>query len=547
MEAGGRIIVRIDEMKCIACSACQHACHHGSRYYEDDTLRFFSDLRGGAQISLFMAPAMRTNFRDWGRMLTWLRNCGVDKIYDVSLGADICTWAHIRYIQKNNPPPIISQPCPAIVNYVLMYKNELLKHLSPVHSPMLCTAVYMRRYEGVTSKIAALSPCVAKTHEFEATGLVNYNVTYKHLYEYMVNNRVSLPHETSGFDHFDAGLGSLYPMPGGLKECVEHYIGKTLRIDKSEGTSAVYKALDEYAKQPASKLPVLFDVLNCAEGCNAGTGCSHNVGAFDINATMDNVRQTVIDSEEGKRHLDELFEVFDENLRIEDFIRKYNPSPVKKIYAPREKIEETYRALGKNDETTRKFDCGACGNDSCQDLVERIAKGIDISKNCTEFVYMEMAREHENVINILGNFEAILKDTGQIKELTDGIVEKVRTINKAIATNAAMVKDIEKIATQVKLIAINASIEAARAGEHGKAFAVVAEEIRTLAQNSNDSAQKTKDVSSMANEAILSVNEMIEKIGENVNSFYTDITAISETTKKVLGKNEIGMTKEFSL
>jgi len=59
------------------------------------------------------------------------------------------------------------------VNYILMHKNELLKHLSPVHSPMLCTAVYMQKYEKVGTKIAALSPCVAKAHEFEATGIVS--------------------------------------------------------------------------------------------------------------------------------------------------------------------------------------------------------------------------------------------------------------------------------------------------------------------------------------------------------------------------------------
>jgi hypothetical protein len=404
---------------------------------------------------------------------------------------------------------------------------------------MLCTAVYMRRYEGVTSKIAALSPCVAKTHEFEATGIVGYNVTYKHLREYMISNRVNLPREASGFDHFDAGSGSLYSMPGGLKECVEYYVGKTLRVDKSEGPSVVYKALDEYAKQPVSKLPVLFDVLNCAEGCNVGTGCDHNgVNLFDINATMDSVRQAAIDSVEGRRHLDDLFELFDQTLRLEDFIRKYTPQPVGKIYVQPDKIEQAYRTLGKNDNLSRRFDCGACGSDSCQSFVGRIAKGIDVPKNCTEFVNMELTRDINLQKGNLKDFEAIMKDTGQIKEMTDGIMGSVRAINEAITTNAVMVKDIEKIATQVKMIAINASIEAARAGEHGKAFAVVAEEIRKLAQNSNDSAQKTKAASSMASEAIVAVNEMIGKIGENVNHFHTNVKVISENTRKTLAEND---------
>ena len=136
----------------------------------------------------------------------------------------------------------------------------------------------------------------------------------------------------------------------------------------------------------------------------------------------------------------------------------------------------------------------------------------------------------------MSDFDAIMKSTGKIKELTDGIVGSVNAINDAITTNAAMVKDIEKIALQVRIIAINASIEAARAGEHGKAFAMVAEEIRKLAQNSSDSAQKTKEASANASAAIASVNDMVGKIGENVNTFYTDVSEIAENTKRLLAE-----------
>jgi Fe-S-cluster-containing dehydrogenase component/protein-tyrosine-phosphatase len=537
-EVDGAIIVRIDSGKCIACGACQAACHHGSRYYEDDIDRFFQDLDNGEKISVFAAPAMKTNFERWGRLLTYLRGRGVEKIYDVSLGADICTWAHIRHIQKHGPSPIISQPCPAIVNYVLLHKNELLKYLSPVHSPMLCTAVYMRKYEGVSGKIASISPCIAKTYEFEATGIVEYNVTMKHLYEYIERNGIKLPAEESGFDSYDAGLGSLYPMPGGLKESVEHYAGKTFRVDKSEGPAVVYKALDEYAEVSPSSLPVLFDVLNCAEGCNLGTGCRHDLDVFEINAMMDDSRQAAIQGEEGRRYLDGLFETFDANLRLEDFIRTYVPHPVPKINVSHERVEQMFKLLGKNTEAQRNFNCGACGNDTCQEMAEKMAKGIDISKNCAEYVHTEMVKEHDRVVDIqrnnLKNLSTISEDTGKIKKLTDGVAGSIEAINEAIKTNAQMVKDIEKIALQVNIISLNASVEAARAGEHGKAFAVVADEIRKLAQDSSNSAKMTKEASNKASEAVVQVNDVISKIGENVDEFYKDVTAISENTKKIL-------------
>jgi ferredoxin len=94
---GNKNKIRVDNSKCIACGSCLKVCSHGSRRSEDDTKSFFDDLQRGNSISVFAAPAIKSNFEEYGQLFTWLRSMGVRKIYDVSLGADICTWAHIRY------------------------------------------------------------------------------------------------------------------------------------------------------------------------------------------------------------------------------------------------------------------------------------------------------------------------------------------------------------------------------------------------------------------------------------------------------------------
>ena len=538
---GSQIIVKVDNDKCIACGACVSACQHDSRTFEDDTERFFADLQRGGKMAVFAAPALKTNFPQWPRILTWLKMQGVEKIYDVSLGADICSWAHIRYIQKNPGKNIITQPCPAIVNYILKHNPGLTPRLSPVHSPMMCTAIYMRKYEGIKSKIAALSPCIAKTHEFEKNGQVDYNVTLKRFSEYLDRLAPSLPQEQSGFDHYQSGLGSLYPMPGGLKENVEHYLGKGLRIDRSEGQHVVYKALNEYAGQPSRNLPVVFDVLNCPEGCNLGTGCLHNARSiFELHTEMDHTKQAAL---ADNAYLDHLYDTFDKTLRLEDFLCTYTPTPVKTVAISNQSIEDAFVKLGKNDEVSRRFDCGACGSDSCLEMARKIVKGVNTPHNCLDKAHKDINEKHDSLMWLqesnMKDYDVVLNDTMEVKKLMESILTAMEKVTASIDDYTQMTADIERIAMQINIISINASIEAAQAGQHGKSFAVVAEEIRKLANNSKESVKRSENASQNATSAISAITDMVSKMSVSINDSYNNVQEIFDNTAKLVEKNTV--------
>lgn len=270
----GNLRIIIDDEKCIKCGSCIQACSHGSRTYTDDMNTFLTDLRNGTEIAMIAAPSIKVAFDgNWRHALQWLRNQGIKKIYDVSFGADICTWGHLRYLEKNPGKKIISQPCAAVVNYVLRHKPELISNLSPIQSPMACLAIYMRRVLGYTGKIAAISPCIAKIDEFHETGLIDYNVTMEHLKTFFDKKGVDLPkikiYSEFEFDGVQGMEGAIYPKPGGLmRNLLIHKPG--LNVITAEGPGRLYRELDIYGEQREKCLPDVFDVLNCEMGCNGG-------------------------------------------------------------------------------------------------------------------------------------------------------------------------------------------------------------------------------------------------------------------------------------
>ncbi|MBQ8007089.1 MAG: 4Fe-4S binding protein, partial [Lachnospiraceae bacterium] len=225
-DENGNSRIEVDGSKCIACGACFDVCEHAAREYYDDTEKFFEDLKKGEKISILIAPAFKADYpKEYEKVLGGLKKLGVNRLISVSFGADITTWGYIKYIQQNNYLGGISQPCPAVVGYIERYLPELLPKLFPVQSPAMCAAIYAHKEMHLTDKLAFISPCIAKKMEIDDPnnhGYINYNVTFNHLMKYMKeNNLMGSPVS----DEIEYGLGSIYPMPGGLKENVYWLLG----------------------------------------------------------------------------------------------------------------------------------------------------------------------------------------------------------------------------------------------------------------------------------------------------------------------------------
>ena len=588
-DHNGNMVIDIDSDKCIKCGACIKACTHKARFYRDDTERFINDVLNGKDIIIITAPAIKIAFDgNWRHVLQWFRNKGIKEIYDVSLGADICTWAHIKYLNENKGKKIISQPCAAIVNYIVQHKPELIRSLSPVHSPMLCLAVYIRKYLDKTCKIAAFSPCIAKKEEFEQTGYIDYNVTFKHLKEYFEKNNVDLPkikiYSEFEFDGTPGFVGSIYPKPGGLKENILLH-APDVHVLNSEGVRKVYREIDDYAKEDKQNIPTVFDVLNCEFGCNDGPAIGQSYKPFKMEAIMRDVKNytvkarndTVQTEDNGDMTEDMQFREFDEKLRLKDFLREYNSKYIESRVVSEKEIQDAFAILDKKTTIEKNFDCHACGFMSCREMAAAIAMGINTPDNCHQYIMgkikkesIQIERVNKTVIDImeeLKNMFAVLiksvadttKESENIsilgkknvedmtivneymKELGDlvgDIYSNIDGIKKDVRNYKKVTDDVEQISQNINLLSFNASIEAARAGELGKGFSVIANNIRELSENSRKSVQNATSNNKNINESIVYINKVIDNFIERIKEL---MDVVESTIKDVKNTSENGM------
>lgn len=131
-------------------------------------------------------------------------------------------------------------------------------------------------------------------------------------------------------------------------------------------------------------------------------------------------------------------------------------------------------------------------------------------------------------------------DTTMVKmeDATGSIVTKLQILNDKASNIAGVVKTINKVADQTNLLSLNAAIEAEKAGEYGSGFAVVATEIRRLADQTAvatfDIAQMVKEVQSAISAAVMG----IDKFAEDAHASVKDVRLISEQLTGVIEQVE---------
>ncbi len=220
------------------------------------------------------------------------------------------------------------------------------------------------------------------------------------------------------------------------------------------------------------------------------------------------------------------------------------------------------------------------GSAQIASTMEQLAAGAENQASVTTTLSSSMASFSETMAQSSSNVEQALQSSDDVLKLTDSgtnvvlrsgesmqridermssAVTKMDELQLKTDNISKLVTVIEDIAAQTNLLALNAAIEAARAGEQGRGFAVVADEVRRLAEQVTGSVADITNIVHSVQQDSLSVAESLQKGYEETSEGSSNMKATEQTFTAIqasiteladqmreIGKNVAGMSGQTS-
>ena len=256
-------------------------------------------------------------------------------------------------------------------------------------------------------------------------------------------------------------------------------------------------------------------------------------------------------------------------------------------------LEKIYLSMDKRTDAERMINCSACGYESCKKMAVAVYNECNNIYNCIQFVKGEVEKEgelaramaseveqknaelqekNEKIAGLIaevqvdfssldtsisemseGNNSNAEESTGistsmsdvvQFCDQLDDALEKIQGLLVKLEENN---EEITNVAEETNLLALNASIEAARAGESGRGFAIIAENIKKLADSSKDTASDSNANKEQIRTAISELLRDAEKLIYIIDGVNLRVTNLAASTEEIAASADMVSTVSADL
>lgn len=415
--------------ECVQCGFCVNACSQKNKVLRSD-MKLVENSLSNRWISTIaiLAPSIVAFFsEDPNQLVGALKKIGFDMVYEVAQGASMVSREYAKLYQEPIDKPILTSPCPVIVNMVEKHYPSLIHHLAPIISPMIAVADHIKKKQNVSTHIVFIGPCIAKKTEIDkeyAKNTVDYVLLFSELKSLFLQCEIQLEKtRPASFDHFyEECRGQVFPVAGGLLKAAE--ISTDIlnnKITVVEGKKEVIETLRAIEQRRLE--PMLIDILYC-KGCIDGPDFF-----FDKNSLQYRKARVI---EFAKKSIEKRAGEPDKPVKknkVQITRRVYYKTLQQQRVIPNN--VEIRDILAKSQKYTQEdeLNCGACGYETCREKAIAVYQGIAEFQMCLPYL---LGQKENEVYYYKKRVENFMESVKEIDERIIGHSDSVRNIKNFI-------------------------------------------------------------------------------------------------------------------
>lgn len=399
---------QVQSDRCIACGTCIKECPQKAKNYRNDLERVKELINSEKKVAAIIAPSFATVYEGWKakKIPSLLRSLGFSFIVEAAFTASDISISTKKFAEEHKNIATLATSCPAFVNYIEKYHQELIQYLAPFCSPMIASGKYIKERFNNNFSSVFISPCIAKKYEAEKKinrQYIHSVLTFEELNEWINENEIDISKlEDSDFDIAPTQKERLFALSGGVYKAANINTDSfSNQFISASGIDEINEVINDLQENNSS---ILVEPLFCKYGCINGPAISNTLSILEKKRRLSEYALTsnVIENE------------LEKNI---DLSTKFSYSEL--VYIPKfseDEILNTLEIIGKANPEDR-LDCTSCGYPTCKDKAIAVMCGMAEAEMCVPFMRKRAKSETDKILENSPNGIVIINDKYEIIDM----------------------------------------------------------------------------------------------------------------------------------